>query len=425
MWLTASGQIKECERSAVENISQTDSIQKLTTDALCVWNQTERERIELTRRFSFAQKAKKEGEFDLLLQKAPASRESYEAMSKEERARMRAKVRALLGRALTSPGNITASRFFDDCELAGDSFIRQAKEFDATLSETEIHQALRNLWVFNSIQHTLGQPVGLTPSSFAYSLLYPYTDNRLDSERHSATERDAFLRWLTERLEGAKTAAFDRYSTNLARLLDMIEDEYGRSAFPEVHGSLRAIHRAQENGLSLRFRKSVEDEAALLPPTFEKGGTSVLVDGFLVRGHLTSTEAGGCFGYGVVLQLIDDLQDLDEDMAAGHSTLFSRALGFGTLDAATTRLLNYSGTMLSRFAACSPDRDKGLEDVISRSCCALVMEAVSRHGSLYSEDYRRTVEEFVPVSLSYLGEFRKRMEKRYQDTPVGSTDVRV
>jgi hypothetical protein len=400
-------------------MSLTDSIQKLTTDALAVWFRTGTERFELTQRFSSAQKAEKEREFDLLLQKVPSSRERYEASNKEARARMRAKVRALLGRALTSPGNTTASRFFDDCELAGDLFIRQAKEFDTTLSESDIHQALRNLWVFNSIQHTLGEPVRLTPSSFAYSLLYPYTDNRLDSEQYSSAARDALLRWLTERLEGVKTAAFDDYSENLARLLDKIEDEYGRSAFPEVHGSLLAIHRAQKKGLSLRFRRPAEEEPALLPPTFEKGGTSVLVDGFLVRGHLTPAEAEGCFAYGVVLQLIDDLQDLEEDIAASQSTLFSRALGVRALDAATTRLLNYSRPMLSRLDACSPGRGKGLEDVISRSCLALIMESVSRHGSLYSENYRRRIEEFVPVSLSYLGEFRKKMEKRYHDTSLG------
>lgn len=409
----------------MERVSQSGSILKLTTDALALWFQTGAERIELTQRFSPAQKAEKEREFDLLLQKAPASRASYEAMGKEEQARMRAKVRALLGRALTSPGNTTAGRFFDDCELAGDSFIRQAKEFDASLPETDIHQALRNLWVFNSIQHTLGKPVGLTPSSFAYSLLYPYTDNRLDSQGHTPGERDAFLCWLTERLEGTNTPAFDRYSGNLARLLDMIREEYGRATFPEVHGSLLAIHRAQKKGLSLRFMNAVEDEAALLLPTFEKGGTSVLVDGFLVRGHLTSTEAEGCFGYGVVLQLIDDLQDLDEDMAAGRSTLFSRALGVGTLDSATTRLSNYSHTMLSRFGACSKDRENGLEDVISRSCQALIMESISRHSSRYSSGYLTGIEEWVPVRLSYLGHLRERMEKRYKGTTANRTDVKV
>jgi hypothetical protein len=279
--------------------------------------------------------------------------------------------------------------------------------------------------VFNSIQHTLGKPVGLTPSSFAYSLLYPYTDNWLDSERHAAAEREAFLGWLTERLEGANTPAFDRYSANLALLLEMIEGEYGRSAFPEVHGSLLAIHKAQKNALSLLTKNTTADEAALQQPTFEKGGTSVLVDGFLVRGHLTRTEAEGCFGYGVVLQLIDDLQDLDEDMAAGHSTLFSRALGAGTLDEATTRVVNYSRSMLSRFAACFPDPERGLEELITRSCYALIMESVSRHGSYYSEDYRRRIEEFVPVSLSYLRELRKRMEKQYRGASAGWTDVAV
>ena len=74
-----------------------------------------------------------------------------------------------------------SGNYFEMSEKVTRRFIQDAKIFDHSLSQDDIHQALRNLWVFNSIQMIAGKDIDLTPSSFAYSLLYPYTDNGLDS----------------------------------------------------------------------------------------------------------------------------------------------------------------------------------------------------------------------------------------------------
>jgi hypothetical protein len=101
--------------------------------------------------------------------------------------------------------------------------------------------------------------------------------------------------------------------TILGRLIRMIEEEYPRPIFPDVHASLRAIHRAQIESLRLHDAPDHDYESELLPLTITKGGTSVLADGYLVTGDLSSSHAEAVFGYGVLLQLIDDLQDVDED----------------------------------------------------------------------------------------------------------------
>jgi hypothetical protein len=389
-------------------------IRQTAADFIDRWLETPADDLQLRDRYSPRQKVEREKEFELLLQKAPSSREEYDRLSKDDRARLRARVRGMLGRALSSPGNTGATQFFDDCEHAGDALIQQAGEFDPGLSENDIHQALRNLWVFNSIQKTLGLSVVITPSSFAYSLLYPYTDNWLDAQDHSGAERASLVRWLTDRLEGLDPEVFDRRTEILARLLGSIDHEYPRSTFPDVHSSLLAIHQAQRRALSLHEAAPGKDETVLLPLTFEKGGTSVLVDGFLVGGHLTPVQMEILFGYGVVLQLIDDLQDLDEDRASGHSTVFARAAMEGALEKATTRLINYTQTVLARLGDCSQEGMGQLEKVIGRSCFALIVEAVSRYSSLYSKNYLASIEEFVPVSLPYLRGLRKRMETNYR-----------
>ena len=67
----------------------------------------------------------------------------------------------------------------------------------------------------------------------------------------------------------------------------------------------------------------------------------MLVDGFLVEGRLDPSALDLVFGYGVLLQLIDDFQDLEEDRRAGHSTPFVRA--GAALEESANRLLNFIG----------------------------------------------------------------------------------
>lgn len=64
---------------------------------------------------------------------------------------------------------------------AGDDFVTRAREFDKDLEFDGIFQALRNLWIINSMQEAFELPICANPSGFAYSLLYTYSDNYLDS----------------------------------------------------------------------------------------------------------------------------------------------------------------------------------------------------------------------------------------------------
>src|SRR5438477_2021166 len=68
---------------------------------------------------------------------------------------------------------------------------KQARRFDPALSATDIFQASRNVWTAAGLQVLLGQRLELTPAIFAYSLLYPYTDNLLDDPLTSADAKAA------------------------------------------------------------------------------------------------------------------------------------------------------------------------------------------------------------------------------------------
>ena len=230
-------------------------------------------------------------------------------------------------------------------------FVGQARTFAPAISDQNLFQALRNLWVTHSVQLFLRAPITLCPALFAYSMLYPWTDNCLDDLRLERAAKVAFGDWLTLRLSGIKAAPRDPHAEQVGRLIGMIERLYPRAEFPEVYLSLRAIHHAQMRSLEQQDAARDWDEQALLSLSIAKGGASVLTDACLVRGSLTVDEEEFMFAYGVLLQLMDDLQDLRDDLAKRHMTIFTRQTRVSPLDEVTTRLWAFTRKEIGR-ASC-------------------------------------------------------------------------
>jgi hypothetical protein len=156
---------------------------------------------------------------------------------------------------------------------------REARHPDRAISAADIFQACRNAWTACALQALMGRhPMRLTPSIFAYSMLYPYTDNYLDDPSTSLSAKLSFSGRFHQRLEGLAITAINEQEATIWRLVEIIEQEYPRNAWPEVHARLLAIHEAQENSVRmLRFDSSPEN-VDILRLSFEKGGTSVAAD---------------------------------------------------------------------------------------------------------------------------------------------------
>ena len=65
----------------------------------------------------------------------------------------------------------------------GTQFAQWSRRFDPKLTMADTIQACRNAWTVCGIQPLLGDRMQMTPSILGYSLLYPYSDNYLDSEK--------------------------------------------------------------------------------------------------------------------------------------------------------------------------------------------------------------------------------------------------
>jgi hypothetical protein len=322
-------------------------------------------------------------------------------------------VRRIAGEYLEHDAEGLDRLFTDEALEATRQFIRESRLFAPGIADQSLFQALRNLWVVHSVQLFLRAPIALSPALFAYSMLYPWTDNCLDDPRLTRAAKIAFGDWLGLRLAGVKAAPRDLHAQQVSRLVGMIERRYPRPEFPEVYLSLQAIHQAQMSSLEQQDSSRTLDVQALLQLSIAKGGASVLADACLVRGWLSEDEAEFMFAYGVLLQLIDDVQDLPDDLANGHRTIFSLQAHLGPLDGVTTRLWAFTQRVLwnfSRFAAAQPG---SLKSLVQDNFRLLLLQTVARNRQFYTRDFVRALEAASPVRFYYLARQEKVLAGRY------------
>ncbi|MBZ5634799.1 MAG: hypothetical protein LAO55_16885 [Acidobacteriia bacterium] len=281
----------------------------------------------------------------------------------------------------------------------------QARRFDPALSATNIFQASRNVWTAAGLQVLLGQPLELTPAIFSYSMLYPYTDNLLDDPSASADAKSAFNRRFRARLEGESPRPANHRECKVWALVDRIESQYNRQRFPDVYRSLLAIQSAQEESVGLRREAALPPED-VMQGVFAKGGTSVLADGYLAAGRLTPKQEDFAFGWGVVLQLADDLQDVAEDRAAGTATLFNETLS-APLDAVTNRVFEFGDQVFAGLDAFQSPGVEPLKELIRQSAVILLITAAGAAHELYTRSYIQELERHSPFRFGFVREHRQ------------------
>jgi hypothetical protein len=290
----------------------------------------------------------------------------------------------------------------------GTQLARWAHRFDPALSHADITQAARNAWTACGMQPLFGASLRLTPSILAYSLLYPYSDNYLDQRDITHADKVRFSRLFRLRLGGESLHAANSHESRVWELVRLIEDEFPRAHYPEVFKSLLAIHSAQEESVRQIDECGRLSPGELLRISCAKGGASVLADAYLVRGDLTPAEFEFAFFWGVLLQLGDDLQDIDEDLRRGSDTLFTRVARAGLpLDSLVEQLLNLSEAAAARMDALplAPAMNKNLLRMSGRS---LVLMAIAQAHTRFTPAFLARMEPSSPFRFAFL---RKRKQK--------------
>ncbi|HEX8713066.1 MAG TPA: hypothetical protein VF730_14400 [Terracidiphilus sp.] len=332
-----------------------------------------------------------------------------------ERAAMQDRLTCVFGRfaatALDLPQD-AIDLITNDFVALGAEFARQARRFDPQLGMEEIFQACRNGWTAGGLQSLLGAPVAITPSILGYSLLYPYSDNYLDSKSVSANQKRQFSERFRRRLCGEAPAPYNDLETAIWAAVDLIESQHSRADSPQVYESLLAIHRAQEESLVQENRAGHCSDRELLHISFAKGGTSVLADACLVSGCVSELEAELAFDWGAVLQLGDDLEDVRGDLRRGTSTLFTRAVQARTpLDGLAAQLLNFSeatATRMNQF----PYGSTTLKNLLRTSWRSIVISGIANAAEFFSPAFLDQVEASSPFRFGFLRSRNKQLARR-------------
>lgn len=311
-------------------------------------------------------------------------------------------------------------------------FMHMARNFDSTVKIEDVFQASRNLWIVNSLQIMLGVKVELTKSIFAYSMLYPYTDNYLDDPKVSKEEKIAFSHRFRMRLMGETVIPFNNIEKIIFDLVSLIEGDWDRSNFPNVYESLVAIHDAQTKSILLMSDKNNLNAGDLLSICIEKGGTSVLADGYLISGRLTKEQESFCFGFGTYLQFVDDIQDLVEDSKGELETPFTNALKTNNIEEYVNRTISFCNSVMSDLSSFPVKDLRDMENLMKKSINFLLTEAIGLNDELFSANYVQLVEYYSPFRYEFVKKRRSSMNsnrisfmKKLEDFMFEELDVAI
>ena len=289
-------------------------------------------------------------------------------------------------------------------------FARMARHFDPQISSEDIYQAGRNVMTMNLLQLLLNLPVQISPAIFAYSMLYPYSDNYLDDPSISNQTKLTFGEHFKRRLNGELIRPANQREQTIFDLIGMVEGQFERAQYPQVYQSLNAIQDAQQKSLKLQHINTSPYDTNILEIVFEKGGTAVLADGYLVAGSLSPAEADFMFTYGVFTQLMDDLEDVQRDLNDGILTLFSHSARLKTpLDGLTNRTFAMGQILLNRLDCFNSTAQKPIREILQKSIHPLLIVSAAGLGSYYSRGYLSELENHLPFHYSFLSKQRKKI----------------
>lgn len=285
------------------------------------------------------------------------------------------------------------------------TFFDEAKTFDKTLSNENIFQALRNVWIMNGIQVKLDMPVELTPSIFAYSMLYPYSDNLLDDKTLTQAQKMSFNERFGERLLGKKSMNDNPCESKIDELVRIVEKQYRREKFPDVYESLLMIHRAQTQSVAMQHSALSPDE--IIAVSFAKGGASVLADGFLITGDLTPAQQYFLFAYGIWLQLVDDIQDIQEDTESGTQTIFTAPAAEKNREENVNRVFNFGRKLIDDIHSFPSAASGEFGKIMVHAIELMIIQHAGLNPGYFQPEYATQLEIHSPLGFDYLRKMKK------------------
>lgn len=280
-------------------------------------------------------------------------------------------------------------------------FIRRVRRFDKKLSMADMGQAVRNYIVYAIFRKLKEMPQICTNASFGYSMLYPYTDNYIDNPKRSAEDKKHYNTLIYEKLLKGTSKAACKHEVKTLELLSAIEEDYKRP--DEIYQGLLYMLEAQKESQKQGEHKLMLTKEEIEEISVYKGGLSVLIDRYYVNVPFTENDLYFYYGFGFLLQLCDDLQDIGQDREEGSRTIFSVCRTTGETEQMVNRLFHYTKNL---FAYCDC-ASKEFKEFLLCNCYRLILFSAAGSAKYFSEEWLAWAQERLPVSMEYFKTIRK------------------
>lgn len=304
-------------------------------------------------------------------------------------------------------------------------FLKQVRHFSPELRFDEIGQAIRNYIVYAMFKVIHLVPSGFSNAGFGYSMLYPFTDNYIDDTKSSPADKQEYNQLIRDKLLGKEVLPRCEHYKKTCELLQAIAAQYPREKDDRVYTLLLMMLEAQEKSLYQQQSDTTLSEAERLNISIFKGGVSVLVDRFLVNKELTPADLHFYLGFGFFLQLADDLQDIKDDSENGYQTLFTVDLSMGHEEKLVNKLLHFLHNIMDSYSA----ENDTFKNFVLASSNQLIYTSLCGSKEFFSQEYRRNIEKYLPITFSYLEAAKanslERQEDKVQDNYIKVLDLLI
>ena len=289
--------------------------------------------------------------------------------------------------------------------------LRHVREFAPDLSMDGIGQAIRNYIVYAMFNEMHQVKPGFRMAGFGYSMLYPFTDNYIDSPAYSDAKKREYNQLIRDKIEGRAVHPDSEHQQKTCDLLSAIESEYPRDQDSRIFTLLLLMLESQEDSLRQQKKGVPLSSDERLDISIKKGGLSVLIDRFLVKKEITKEDLIFYFEFGFFLQLADDLQDIGEDSRAGHQTILTvdSPHDHSTVDLCHERekivnkMLHFIHHIVKHYQA----ENDTFKNFILSNCYQLVYSSVIGSREFFSNEYLGNLEKYFPVTAPFLETMKK------------------
>lgn len=277
-------------------------------------------------------------------------------------------------------------------------FLRHVRQFAPELSMEGIGQAIRNYIVYAMFNELNELQPHFNMAAFGYSMLYPFTDNYIDSEHYSLTEKNFYNQLIRNTIEGKKVHPNSTHQKKTCELLKAIELHYPRDSHSSIYMLLLMMLDAQEYSIIQQSKEHQLSYEERLYISIYKGGTSVLIDRFFVKRELSQEDLIFYFGFGFFLQLADDLQDIKEDIEQGNQTIFTLDLHNKKLEHVVNKMFQF----IHRITNSYQTKNEVFKDFILNNCYQLIFSSVLKSNEFFTKEYLHNLEPYFPITFSFL-----------------------